>query len=151
MEDGNCEEVCQERKWFMQKARRLACFCYDNNFLGVECLYGLKMGRLAAFYNGIGPDWKWSVIVRIVEHLDLIFEPAAFIQDIQYRIAENRSASNFHKVNREFYENCLRCIELGTEWWRFFRRMRLRKSARVLYEESERHGMESWLKNGVRE
>lgn len=138
------DEFSQEHKWFVQKAKRLAIFCHGHNFAGWQCLQGLKMRDLAIFYDGIGPDWDWSVVAKIAQHIDVIFEPAAFIQDIQYRVAEDRSEQNFHKVNYEFYQNCLKCIELKTRWWHFVKRHNLKKSAKILFEESEAHGIESW-------
>ena len=133
-----------KRKWLVQKARRLAGFCRDNGFAGWECLLGMKVSHLAEIYNGIGPDWDWSVISDILSHIDPIFEPAAFIQDIQYKVAKDRSDENFHRINNEFHENCLKCVELGCRWWQWLRRRRLIKSAWVLFNESEEHGMKSW-------
>lgn len=148
MKERYYDESDRERKLFADKAKRLAIYCYEHRLDGRECLQGVKVGMLHTFYNGIGPDFEWSVIVRIVDHMDLVFEPAAFIQDVQYHVAEDRSEENFHKVNRQFYDNCIKCAVHATSWWQLLKRHRLFKSAKVLFEECEKHGIDSWNKRG---
>lgn len=145
----NEEGAGHERTLFARKAKRLAIYCQNNRLDGLECLYGMKMSRLASIYDGIGPNWSWGVIARIVEHIDPIFEPAAFIQDVQYRVCPDRSEESFHAVNRQFYDNCVKCVTSGTKWWQWLRRRRLLKSAKILFVESEMNGYESWHGRGV--
>lgn len=142
--NGHQDEFSHEHRWLVQKAKRLAAFCRDHRFIGWECMLGMKLSKLSAFYNGIGPDWDWNVIENIVKHIDPIFEPAAFVQDIQYRVAPDRSEGRFHQVNYEFYQNCLKCIELGNKWWQMLRKHRLRRSAKVLFDASEEYGFSNW-------
>jgi len=137
-----------EKSAFVSRARRLAGECIRMKLEGVGVFSGLKVNEMAAAYDGIGPEWKWGVISKVIDDMDPVFEPAAFVQDIQYHVLPDRSAKCFHQCNREFYANCLRCVKEYVPWWRPLRRLRLRRSARKLFEASEEHGLESWSSRG---
>lgn len=137
-----------EKNAFVAKARELASKCLAMKLEGMEVFHGLKVNEMAAAYDGIGPEWKWNVIAAVLRHMDAVFEPAAFVQDIQYHVLNDRSEERFHRCNREFYRNCLKCISAEVGWWHPLRRWRLRRSAGVLFRASEDHGMDSWRNRG---
>lgn len=135
----------EHNRLFLNKAKALALFCHNNGLAGAECLLGLKIRKLVEFYDGIGPNWSHGVLAKIIRHIDPVFEPAGFLQDIQYHIYPDRREKGFHDVNRMFLENCNRCIDMKYGWWRFLTRRRMRKSAKALFDACEEHGWSSWI------
>ena len=129
------------------KARKLATYCVSHRFDGIQILKGMKLSQLSAMYDGIGPDWSGRVIAGIIEHIHDEFEPAAFLLDVQYRIESDRSDAAFHRCNHQFYDNCVRCAKASYGWWRP-KRYRLIRSAKVLLDACEEHGMECWRNRG---
>lgn len=137
----------RERELFIEKAKKLASVCVKNNFDGIEVMVGLKVSQLCICYDGIGPEWSTGVIVGIIEHIDHFFEPAAFLLDVQYHAKEDRSVESFLLCNKQFFNNCAKLIKKEYGWWRP-KRYRLLKSARILHNACNDHGLDSWLKRG---
>lgn len=137
-----------EHRLMLEKTRRLATTCVSMRFEGASILNGMKVGRLMALYDGMGPNWSHKVIAEIIEHLDLCFEPAAFLLDVQYRVNEDRNDESFHLCNLQFYHNCCLLAKSSYGWWRP-RRYSLLKSAKALYDACEMYGMASWRNRGA--
>ena len=132
----------------VDKARALGTFCVEHGFEGISVLAGMKVGYLTTIYDGIGPNWSFSVVAEIIDHISLDFEPAGFLLDVQYRTLDDRSEEAFHRCNLQFYHNCVKCAKAKHGWWSLAR-YRLIRSAKVLYEACEEHGLESWNRRGI--
>ena len=132
---------------FMERARRLSDICKKNGFAGVRRLYAMNLEKACALYDGVGPNWDYSVISKIVGHIKEIFAPAAFLHDIAYKTSSDRSKASFDLVNRQFYENCLKCARLSYGWYdprRYF----AYRSAKVLFKACEKYGADDWKSCG---
>lgn len=137
-----------EEALMLEKARRLANFCHNNNFAGSDVLKGMKVSEMRAIYNGIGPNFSADVILKIGRHINPLFEPAGFLLDLAYWREVDRSPENFHKVNRQFYENCKKCVTLKYGFLNP-KRYCLFHSAKVLWKKCECEGWENW-KSGLK-
>ena len=136
-----------EHRLFVDKARKLANYCVEHGFEGTEVLRGMKVSQLAGMYDGIGPNWSWHVLASIIDHVSYEFEPAAFLLDVQYKAEFDRSIDMFHLCNHQFYQNCVKCVKMNYGWWNP-KRYSLVRSAKVLYDACEEHGIESWNSKG---
>jgi hypothetical protein len=91
--------------------------------------------------NGIGPE-AFPVFLRtiITNWLD-IYSPAAFLHDLEYSIAPEKSLNHFRKCNDLFRINCLRLNSVsGNSITRFWGRQRIK----ALYLAVESFGWESY-------
>ena len=77
---------------------------------GVEELKHLSLDQMAAGYNGIGADWMPEALVKKITKYFSVFEPAAFIHDMEYAYDDDRSRDAFKNANRRFLVNCLACL-----------------------------------------
>lgn len=140
-----------ENSLLVDKARRLANFCYENRFDGIDVLMGVKISQMARIYDGIGPDFEASVVLKILGHINPLFEPAGFLQDIAYRLETDRSRENFHRVNLDFWHNCIRCVKLKYSFLNPKRYYLIWISARKLWGASDEYGWNTWLSRGKRQ
>ncbi len=128
-----------------KKTRKLVEAALAAGLEGAEWCRGLGIGRVAAEYNGIGPEFlPADVRARVTEWLAL-FEPAAVVHDCRAGLSDG-SRAGFLAANDEFRRNCLTLANRAYPWWSW-RRWRARAVAQVLFDfvSADNFGWRAWL------
>lgn len=107
--------------------------------------HALGVRRMAAAYNGIGPErLPEAVRAKVTAYLAL-FEPAALIHDCRFAVSDG-SREAFLLANDEFRRNCLALVRRAYPVWTF-KYWRTRAVAHALFDivSSDSLGWRAWL------
>lgn len=127
------------------RVRRLVGEALAAGLEGAEWCRGLGTGRVAAEYNGIGPEFLPADVRAKATKWLALFEPAALVHDCRVGLSDGSRAA-FLASNDEFRRNCLRLADRAHPWWSW-RRWRARAVAQVLFDfvSADGFGWRAWL------
>ena len=110
---------------------------------GRDLVLALPFDRLAAAYNGTGPEFLPDAIRAKLDDFARPFLPAVMVHDVDFTLSDG-TVGSFRSANRRLLVNCLICA-LDAHPWHSWRRYALILEAYALYRACAKFGWLAWI------